>query len=96
MERQGQQKSMTEEDVQSAEFPCCCLWLPRGWEAEAEQKGRRRGRDVMLGAAARAGLVMFSHNLVEHVRAARKLKTVKNVRRNVVHVCKQWERCYTG
>lgn len=29
----------------------------------------------MLGAAARAGLVMFSHNLVEHVRAARKLKT---------------------
>ena len=30
---------------------------------------------MMLGDAARAGLVMFSHNLVEHVCAAPKLKT---------------------
>lgn len=30
---------------------------------------------MMLGAAARIGLVMFSHDLVEHVCAAHKLET---------------------
>lgn len=50
-----------------------CLQLPWGWEAEAEHKRQRPGRKMIFSAAVRAGLV-FSHNLVEHVCAAHKLK----------------------